>query len=51
MLNFSSDSVTHLSTNPSSLRSILEPGGKSNLLGVTLNTGIGGGAGGGWFYK
>ena len=41
----------YLETNPSNLRSILVPGGRSNLLGTTLNTGEGGGGGGGWFCK
>ena len=41
----------YLETNPSSLRSMLVPGGRSNLLGTTLNTGDGGGGGGGWFCK
>ena len=41
----------YLETNPSSLRSILVPGGRSNRFGTTLNTGEGGGGGGGWFCK
>ena len=43
--------IFYLETNPSILRSILVPGGRSNLLGTTLNTGEGGGGGGGWFCK
>lgn len=43
--------TTDLSTKPSMFISIDVPGGRSNLLGFILNTGLGGSWGGGTFYK